>query len=62
MQFKFENLLEVAAQWHPIRNQDLTPSQVTAGTSKKYWWKCDKGPDHEWPASPLKRTIYKRSL
>jgi hypothetical protein len=39
---------ELAVQWHPTLNGDLTPNQVIAGTRKKLWWKCDAGPDHEW--------------
>ena len=41
---------EVAKQWHPSLNGDLTPSDVTPGSNKKVWWKCDKGDDHEWEA------------
>ena len=26
---------ELAAQWHPTKNGDLTPEKVTAGSSKK---------------------------
>lgn len=39
---------ELAAQWHPTKNGDLTAQMVTAGTNKKVWWRCDKG--HEWDA------------
>lgn len=41
---------ELAKQWHPIKNGTLTPDDVTAKSSKKVWWKCPKGSDHEWPA------------
>jgi hypothetical protein len=30
---------------------------VVAGSDKKYWWKCDKGDDHEWKALVYNRTI-----
>ncbi|MFC1745936.1 zinc-ribbon domain-containing protein, partial [Candidatus Riflebacteria bacterium] len=39
---------EIAAQWHPEKNGDLTPEQVTPGSHKKVWWRCEKG--HEWQA------------
>ena len=39
---------EVAKQWHPTRNEDLSPKDFTYGSTKKVWWKCDKGVDHEW--------------
>ena len=29
---------ELATQWHPIKNGDLKPSDVTAGSSKRVWW------------------------
>lgn len=42
-------------EWHPSRNGEAIPEKVVAGSQKKYWWKCDKGDDHEWQASPSKR-------
>lgn len=38
---------DIAAQWHPTLNGDLTPDMVSPGSNKKVWWKC---PDcgHEW--------------
>ena len=47
---------DLAKQWHPTKNGDLTPNNVTPGSSKKVWWKCDKGDDHEWIA-----LVYSRS-
>ncbi len=44
---------ELAAQWHPARNGDLTPTQVTPGTTRKAWWRCSQG--HEWQASIASR-------
>ena len=29
---------ELAKQWHPTKNGELTPSNVTSGTGKKVWW------------------------
>lgn len=39
---------EIAAQWHPTRNGDLTPAAVTGNSGKQVWWQCDRG--HEWKA------------
>ena len=39
---------KVAAEWHPTKNGDLKPTDVTAGSSKKVWWLCRRG--HEWEA------------
>lgn len=41
---------DLAAQWHPTKNEDLTPFDVSAGSTIKAWWKCPKGADHEWDA------------
>ena len=48
---------EIAVQWHPTKNGDVTPGQVPSGSAKKYWWKCDKGPDHEWLTEIRMRAI-----
>jgi hypothetical protein len=40
---------ELAKEWHPTKNINLTPNDVTAGSSKKVWWKCNDG--HEWESS-----------
>ena len=45
---------DIAAQWHPTRNGDLTPDQVLAGTPAKGWWRCEEG--HEWEAAVSNRT------
>ena len=31
---------EVASQWHPTMNGDLTPDMVTYGSHEKVWWLC----------------------
>ena len=47
---------KIASEWHPTKNQDLTPYDVTPGSGKKIWWKCEKGEDHEWKAAVSDRT------
>ncbi len=47
---------DVAAQWHPTRNGELSPLLVKAGSNRKCWWLCPEGPDHEWLAKPNART------
>ena len=44
----------LAKEWHPTRNGDLNPRNVTPGSGKKVWWICADG--HEWEA-----TIYSRN-
>ena len=46
---------EIAKEWHPTKNGDLTPEDVMAGSYRKVWWKCAKGPDHEWQAKVEQR-------
>ena len=43
---------EIAKQWHHEKNIEsgLTPDNITSGCDKKFWWKCEKGADHEWEA------------
>jgi len=42
---------EIAKEWHPTKNGELTPFDVTVKSSKKVWWKCPKGDDHVWKTS-----------
>jgi len=46
---------EVAEEWHPSKNGDLTPEMVTTGSRKKVWWLCGKC-KNEWPATIHTRT------
>lgn len=46
----------LVAEWHPTRNGDLFPDQVSFGSHARIWWKCAAGPDHEWQARPNGRT------
>ena len=45
---------EVAAQWHPYKNGNLTPNDVTFGTPRKVWWRGECG--HEWIAAISNRS------
>tara|TARA_B110000211_G_scaffold11924_1_gene12473 strand:+ start:249 stop:1898 length:1650 start_codon:yes stop_codon:yes gene_type:complete len=47
---------QLAEKWHPTKNGDLSPFDVTTGSNKKVWWKCKKGDDHEWEASIKNRS------
>ena len=39
----------LAEEWHPTKNKDLTPNDVTVGSDKRVWLVCNNG--HEWQAS-----------
>lgn len=43
----------ISQTWHPILNNGLTPKEVTPGSKKQVWWKCEKG--HEWSESVVQR-------
>ena len=66
---------ELAKEWHPTKNESITPHDVTPGSDKQIWWKCAKGEDHVWksrvkersrrascPICTGKRTVYSNSL
>lgn len=46
-----ETMPELAKEWHPDKNGDLTPYDITSGRFKPVWWLCPKC-NHEWRASP----------
>jgi len=43
----------LAKEWHPTRNGNLNPRNVTPGSGKKVWWICKNG--HEWEAAVYSR-------
>jgi len=47
---------ELVAEWHPSKNVDLYPYEVRYASNRLIWWKCEKGPDHEWRSSANVRT------
>ena len=47
---------DIAKEWHPTKNGKLTPSEVTVGSGKKVWWRCQYG--HEWLADIKGRTSH----
>lgn len=54
---------ELVTQWHPTKNGELKPTQVTANTDKKVWWlypyddpNTGKHFDFEWEASICSRS------
>jgi hypothetical protein len=51
--FKFPDLIR---ELHPTKNHDLDPNKLYYQSTKRVWWKCDKGEDHEWITSINKRT------
>jgi hypothetical protein len=49
----FPNLV---LEWDADRNGDLKPCELSAGSGRRVWWTCSRGPDHRWRAKPNNRT------
>lgn len=47
----------IAASWHPIKNNGRQPMDVLPGCNDKVWWQCEQG--HEWNAQINARVRYK---
>lgn len=45
---------EIAAQWDPEKNGDLSPEQVLPGSGKRIYWICEAG--HSWQTAVYHRT------
>ena len=39
----------ILEQWDQEKNAPITPQDILCWTTKKFWWRCEKG--HEWQAS-----------
>lgn len=44
---------QIAKEWHPTKNKNTSPKEVTYGSGKKVWWLCSK--KHEYKTSVLHR-------
>ena len=45
---------ELASEWHPSKNGNVTPKDRSCGSQEKIWWQCQEG--HEWQASIVSRS------
>ncbi len=50
---------EIAREWHPTKNGNLTPKDVTYGSGKKVWWQCPKNKNHIYESRITHRTNMK---
>lgn len=61
---------DVARDWHPTKNGNLTPEKVTAKSALKAWWRCSRNPKLTFAQEIGERVrrgctycrIYKKSL
>lgn len=49
-----EDRMDLLKQWDSAANLPLTPAELSRGSKKKVWWRCDKG--HCWRAAVYTRT------
>lgn len=45
---------KLALEFHPSKNQNMTPDNVKAGTGRKVWWFCQEC-NHEWKVAGSNR-------
>ncbi|NDB29603.1 hypothetical protein EB151_08650, partial [archaeon] len=50
---------EIAKEWHPTKNGELTPDKVFPKSHKKVWWLCNRG--HYWNVRVDSRTNHKNN-
>ena len=49
---------ELLEEWDYEKNENLSPKNITFGSTKKIWWKCNKC-GHEWQTAIYHRTFGK---
>ena len=49
---------QISQEFHPTKNEGLSPQSLIAGSHKIVWWKCSR--NHEWKTS-VKHRCYSRS-
>ena len=59
--FKEENNFQnkfptLSLEWHPTKNSNIFPSEVSYGSKKRVWWKCPKSDLHDYFVSPNYRS------
>ncbi len=50
-----QNNPELAEEWHPTRNGNLSPDNITVASPIKVWWLCKKC-GYEWQSAPNNRS------
>ncbi|GAA5505288.1 zinc-ribbon domain-containing protein [Novipirellula caenicola] len=47
---------DIASEWHPTRNGELSAADVPNRSDKSVWWQCRHDQSHEWQAMVKTRT------
>ena len=48
---------DLVKEWHPTKNGDLKPENLTCGSHKKVWWLCHRV--HSYESAINRKTSYK---
>lgn len=48
----------LAAQWHPTKNGEVTPADVSLGSEFRATWQCPNDPSHVWDTMVFQRAHY----
>ena len=54
---KLSSIPHLVKEWHPTKNGELTPNDLTHGSDKKVWWLCSK--EHSYEATIKNKTLKK---
>jgi hypothetical protein len=46
----------IASEWHPTKNGDLIPSNISSESYREFWWVCSEC-SNEWEEAVASRTI-----
>lgn len=47
---------ELLKEWHPSKNVDVLPTDISQWDDNKVWWQCSVNFEHEWMAVPRGRS------
>ena len=50
------NFPSVAAEWHPTKNGEGAPTDITPFSAREVWWQCPVDSDHVWQMRVAHRT------
>jgi len=53
-------LQQYVDEWHPTKNESLTPQNTMKGSGRTIWWQCLEHDNHVWDATPLARIVQKQ--
>jgi hypothetical protein len=49
---------DLATEWHPTKNGEITPDMIPPTTKTPYWWLCER--NHEYQMQPKIRHLFDR--